>query len=193
MQRTELKSKRSVLLCSQNKLLFEQLDKVGLFTFYSNNSGQIIGVSQVVAFLFCGGLEAMQKGFDSDNLEVHHINGDVTDNSPENLVFLSKEDHDYVSRCTFTPYFGRVQEQGSTPFNKQGRPITNAMHFLVNILQETVAAVSAHRSGKAVVLSYAEVLLNLPSTLWNAPLHDRLPKWMTQPIMLALRPPSTQS
>ena len=188
MRPTKLKNKRLVLLNKNNKHLLDQLDKVGLFAFYEDNSGEIIGVSQVIAFLFCGGYDALQRDFTSKNLEVHHINGEVDENNADNLIYLSKEDHDYVSRCSFTPNFGRVAKQGSTPFNKQGKKVINATHFLINVLQETVAAVSCARTGKKVTLTYTEVLMSLPATLWNEPLVDRLPKWMTTSIMLNLQP-----
>ncbi len=188
VNKTKLKSKRLVLLCQSNKTLFSLLKKIGFWNFYSGNSGKIVGYSQVVAFLFCGGVEAYQNGIGSDNLEVHHINGDVTDDSPDNLVYLSREDHEYVSHVSYTYFHGRLKEQGSTPFNKRGRPITNPIHFLVNIIQETVAAVSQRRSGNRIELTFTEVLMALPQTIRNAPLVKQLPKWMRRYILLALNP-----
>lgn len=189
--KTELKDKRSVLLCNKNKTLFNLLGKIGLWKFYENNTGKVIGYSQVVAFLFCGGLEALANGFTAVNLEVHHISGDVTDNSADNLVYLSREDHEYVSHVSYTQFHGRLEEHGSTPFNKRGRPVSNAIHFLVNIVQQTVTAVAKKRTNIDLKLRYEQILGDIPKNLWKSCYQKNLPRWMKRYILLALRPDLT--
>jgi hypothetical protein len=190
MKTHQSKNGRIFLLKKENKWIFKQLQKLGCFNFFCNNKGHILGLSQIISFLDYG-WKALANGFTapSDEIEVHHINSDVTDNSPENLVFLSVQDHQFVSNVTFTPFYGKVKYEASTPFNRQGLPTSNRYHFLINIIQETVAAVSTFRSSKTVNVPYYKVLLSLPSSLWKkATNYINLPKWIDHLIFQHLCP-----
>ena len=184
------KDGRLFLTRKQNPRLFKLLDKIQIFEFYSTNNGQIVGLSQIVAYLSYG-WKAYLNGFTApcSEIEVHHVNGDVQDNNPENLVYLSRQDHQYISSCTYTPFYGKVLSDASTPFNRQGKTITNKHHFLVNILIDTVSNVSSRRSGHSISLSYPQVLLALPKLLWKRRQNFTImPHWMTTSIFHALNP-----
>jgi hypothetical protein len=184
-------SGRFVLYRQDNKALFSSLEELGVFEFYSTNAGHMLNRSQVIAFLFCGGYEANQRGYKAEKnyIEVHHINGVVDDDTEENLVYLSKQDHAYVSSCSYTPLFGRIPDVASTPFNKQGRSIKNPIHFIVNIIRQTVAAVSKARSSKEIKLNIATIVLALPKKLWKASgIYNQMPAWMKAEYIEILNP-----
>lgn len=184
------KDKRLTLSKSNNRWLFKQLTLLGCFQFYSTNSGNLIGVSQVIAFLTYG-WKAYRNGFNAPKelIEVHHKDGNVTNNNPLNLVYLSREDHQVVSDLSYTPFYGKLKTVGYTPFNRQGKPNNNPTHFLINIIQETILAVSSRRSSIKLNISYTEVLLNLPQTLWKHTRNLRvLPSWMSSTIQSILCP-----
>ena len=185
------KSGRFVLYREHNKTLFNVLAKLGLFDFYATNKGHMINRSQIIAFLFCGGYEAYQHGHTAckDYIEVHHIDGIVDNDTESNLVYLSKQDHAFVSGCTYTPMFGRMPSTSSTPFNKRGEAIKNPIHFLANIIQKTLAAVSKARSGVKIKLSISKIVLGMPRKLWSATkLYNHMPSWMQAEYIDILNP-----
>lgn len=128
-------------------LLIDLLHKVGLFSFYPSNSGKLLNVSQVVYYLNHG-WKALDQGYTAGKqaeVEIHHLNGDVTDDSPRNLVALSTGDHYYVSACqngTFNlqDFFWQNHKASDnpTPFNNQGRSIKNHSKFLQRIIAATI-------------------------------------------------------
>lgn len=181
---------RVFLRSSNNKWIFHQLRLLGCFEFYATNNGHIVGLSQIVAFLSYG-WKAYKNGFTAskDEIEVHHIDGDVTNNDSDNLVYLSREDHQVVSDISYTPFYGKVNYIGCTPFNKHGRATSNPTHFLVNIIQETVSAVSSRRSKIKLHIPYSDVLLNLPKTLWKTSRNLRvLPNWINSTVQSIICP-----
>lgn len=123
------------------------LNEVGLFSFYPSNSGKLINVSQVVYYLNHG-WKALENGYTAGKqaeVEIHHLNGDVTDDAPRNLVALSTGDHYYVSACqngTFNlqDFFWQNHKASDnpTPFNNQGRAIKNHSKFLQRIIAATI-------------------------------------------------------
>lgn len=130
-----------------SNILADLLHKVGLFSFYPSNSGKLLNVSQIVYFLEHG-WKALQNGFTAgkySEVEIHHLNGDVSDDSPLNLVALSTGDHYYVSACqngTFNlqDFFWQNYKASDnpTPFNNQGRPIKNHSKFLQRVIASTL-------------------------------------------------------
>lgn len=190
MKTRQTKDKRITLFKSNNKWIFKQLHLLGCFDFYSTNNGNIIGLSQVIAFLSYG-WKAFRNGFTAPKhtIEVHHINGDVTNNNPDNLIYLSKEDHQVVSDLSYTPFYGKVNWVGHTPFNRQGKTNTNKTHFLINVIQETIEAVTSRRSNTKLSIPFYEVLLNLPQSLWKSSNNIRvIPTWMTSNLQSLICP-----
>lgn len=128
-------------------ILIDLLHKVGLFNFYPSNSGKLLNVSQIVYYLEHG-WKALLQGYTAGKqaeVEIHHLNGDVTDDRPSNLVALSTGDHYYVSACqngTFNlqDFFWQNHKASDkpTPFNNQGRAIKNHPKFLQRIIAATV-------------------------------------------------------
>lgn len=183
-------SNRRILVKSKNKYIFKCLTRIKCFDFYCTNNGNIIGLSQVVAYLSYG-WKAYLNGFKApkSEIEVHHINSDVTDNSPNNLIYLSRQDHAIVSSYTYTPFHGRLTFTGSTPFNRQGAKVSNPTHFLVNVIQETVSCVAKHRSSQEVKLTFLEILSSIPKQLWKGtPLYSIMPRWMNTVVQNKLNP-----
>lgn len=173
-----------------NTLIFQKLDEAGFFRFHcTNRKRKIVGVPQIVAF-FTYGWKALKNGYDAreGQIEVHHIDGNVQNNSPENLVYLSKQDHLLVSAYSNTPRFGEVRSSNPTPFNRQGKPIESGhKRFLSEIVARTVAAVAAARTGKKVRVHFLRVWLSLPKKLYNKILNEVLePVWRTGCVVEAL-------
>lgn len=173
---------RYVLFARENQEIFYMLTALGAFKFYKTNKGRIIGVSQVVAFLCCGGYKAYKNGFEAPKheIEVHHINGDITDNSEENLVYVGKQDHLILSSATNTPFKGDVTLKKPTPFNKQGQQVKNPKHYLANLLQETLKAVATKRSGFGLKLSIPLLVRNLPKNLHTTIVRSYYPEWFNK-------------
>lgn len=128
-------------------ILSDLLHKVGLFSFYPSNSGKLLNVSQIVYYLNHG-WKALENGYIAGRdaeVEIHHLNGDVTDDHPRNLFALSTGDHYYVSACqngTFNlqDFFWQNYKASDnpTPFNNQGRPIKNHSKFLQRVIAATI-------------------------------------------------------
>lgn len=81
--------------------LFSWLKAEGFFAFHvTNTRAEIISAHQVVAFFCCGGKIAFRNGFTcrKDQDEVHHLDGDTTNNNPSNLVYVPSECHAMVTK-----------------------------------------------------------------------------------------------
>jgi hypothetical protein len=127
--------------------LLNLLTEIGLFQFYSKNNSKLLNVSQVVYYLKSG-WKALENGYTagkSSEVEIHHIDGDITNDSPHNLVALFSGDHYYVSACqngTFRleDFFWQNSKATDQPtlFNNQGRPIKNHAKFLQRIIAATL-------------------------------------------------------
>lgn len=186
---TKVKDGRLVLLAKHNTFVFDTLERLGCFKFYETNSGlHVIGVSQVVLFLDHG-WKALRNGFTmkKGEMEVHHIDGDVTNNDPKNLVALDKDGHAYISACSNTPRWGRAVKPFATTFNRQGRPVSDPYRYLVEILAETVKKVAKARTNSVVIISIHTALLSLPKKLYRKVLEDICrPAWMCGLVVKAL-------
>lgn len=133
------------LVCYKNnkKNLFDWLESTGFFQFHVTNKGYVVGVHQIVAFATYG-YKALANGFTAKfgEIEVHHINGNPLDNSPDNLVYLSCDDHHLVSRASDTPFYEKPSaERMVTPFNRRGKKIVGWNRFLANIIAATISCV----------------------------------------------------
>lgn len=182
------KDGRKVLFVHSNKLVFKILRHLGFFDFHETNSGAVVATAQVVAFLHYG-YKALRNGFKAreGHLEVHHLSGDCSDDRPENLVYLSKQDHLVVSASSNTPRFGKVESCDPTPFNRQGRPINDHKRFLAEIITTTVAAVAKVRTNSVVKIPIPKALLGLPRDLYEREInHLCAPAWHNQLTVLAI-------
>jgi hypothetical protein len=152
----------------KNESFFQLLDEIGFFQFHVTNSGWIVGLHQVVAFISYG-WKALKNGFiaKKDEIEVHHIDGNISNNKADNLVYLSKQDHVLVSSVSSTPTYGIPKSSVPTPFNRQGKKIQEcAHHFLVNIAKETIEAIG-NRIGKPLIVGALELISGLPKALYT--------------------------
>lgn len=158
-----------------NNLLKNFLRDNNFFDFFFSNKGHLISEHQIVAFFCCGGRNALDNGFVSDNnlstsreqtfvssdgktfasYEVHHINSNSFDNSPENLVFLPTQVHQIVTRgqrriFKYLRVFGKKLPsdflESIRPFNRKGKPIKRIYHWITSILSFSILFTSYFRS-----------------------------------------------
>lgn len=177
------KNGRLVLFRKDNRLIFNILDSLGCFQFYiGNKNKEIIGVSQVMAFLHYG-WKALLNGFTAENLEVHHIDGDVLNNEASNIIYLSKQDHLIVSHSTNTESYGRIDKENATPFNRNGKAISNPLHYLANVIKMTLEAVAKKRGGLRIKVSLPTILLDLPKSIHSVVIRSYFPSWFTPTIL----------
>ena len=124
--------------------LFNFLTEKGFFDFHCTNSGWVVGVHQVVAFCTYG-YKALANGFTAKygEVEVHHLNSNPMSNEPDNLVYLSCNDHQIVSMASKTPFYDKPSNSRiTTPFNRRGRKVVGHNSFLANIISVTIGFVS---------------------------------------------------
>jgi hypothetical protein len=124
---------------NKHKLLKAKLEQYKFFDFHISNHGHIVSEHQIVAF-FHWGYKALMNGFiaTKEDINVHHINSNPNDNRPENLIYLSTNDHLLVSMLANSKILTPTITKGHTPFNRQGKPIANIYTFLTNIIRDTM-------------------------------------------------------
>ena len=152
-------NKRKIIRLSKKdcyiRLLKFCLNDINCFDFYTTNSGEhIIGVSQIIYYIHTG-YKAYLRGYivNGNEHEIHHLNGNVKDNNPKNLILLSCFDHYLVTsfqkaslkhltgfnmdllKSNWLSEFNNLEP---TPFNNQGRSIRNHKHFLLNVIAKTI-------------------------------------------------------
>lgn len=158
-------NRRGYLFYLKNKheVLFNRLQRVGFFDFYTTNNGWIVSEHQIVAFFCCGGYKAMKNGFvaKKGEIEIHHINSVTTDNRPENLVYLSTSDHQAVSMLSHTAFLSDIKEVLCTPFNRQGKSITDHYHYIYSVVVETVLSVEPQAKIEQIVVFVSNTLPDL--------------------------------
>lgn len=131
---------------SANYWIKELLLEYGYWKFAPSRSDKIVYYHQVVAFFFV----SKNKKLDGNGslLFIHHISGNTLDNSPNNLVYLTKEDHEIVTRfqrkaCTFKlSSFFKLKEkaQGARTFiNRKGELVKNWARFILGVIALTLA------------------------------------------------------
>lgn len=98
-------------------LIHTELTNAKFYDFYPGNKGKVVGASQIIAYAYCGGYKLQQLGVKAGNynniqgLTVDHINGDVTDNKPENLRYLSPATNRFMHMLSrgFNSDFSTIQ------------------------------------------------------------------------------------
>ncbi len=154
---------RKVIYLSKNNNNIQKLkiclNEINCFNFYSTNSGKnIIGLSQILYFIHTG-YKAYLNNYivNAHDHEIHHLNGDIQNNRPSNLLLLSSFDHHLVTsfqRANIkhladfnmarlkSNWLSKYDDVISTPFNNQGKSIRNHKHFLCNVIAKTILQTS---------------------------------------------------
>lgn len=153
-----------------NPVLFLLLKEVGFFDFHATNSGRIIMRHQVVAYAYKG-YQAYLNGFQclKGETEVHHLNSVPGDDRPENLVYTSPNDNLILAQTARSGYYGKVKNTSTTIFNSQGRAVKNPLHYLVNLIQETIKATIGCSIG------FTNILLHLDTRYGRVVIDGTLP------------------
>jgi hypothetical protein len=129
------------LTAPYNAALALMLLEDGYWDFAPNRSSRLVGAHQIIAF-YC----TQHPTTGGDAVEVHHINGNTTDNTPSNLMYLSPGDHALVTK--YQRRMGRLSLKTfakvgkgmiHTAFNRRGRPIKNWARFIMTVIAMTVS------------------------------------------------------
>ncbi len=128
-----------ILFKSNNKYLFSKLAAVKMFDFYSTNSGEIVSLHQIVAYLFKG-YKAFKNGYTIDkNIHVHHIDSNTSNNTPGNLVYVSSQEHLLITQATtMCCDHIKVFNGDCCPFNCKGEEVNNFFHRLTHLVKATL-------------------------------------------------------
>lgn len=129
------------LTAPYNAALRLMLLEDGYWDFAPHRSTRLVGAHQIVAF-YC----TLHPAIGGDLHEVHHINGNTTDNRPENLMYLSPGDHALVTkyqrrmgRLSLKTFAKVAKDMVHTAFNRRGRPIKNWVRFIMMVIALTVS------------------------------------------------------
>jgi hypothetical protein len=129
------------LTAPYNAALALMLLEDGYWDYAPHRSSRLVGAHQIIAF-YC----TAHPAHGGDAVEVHHINGNTTDNRPSNLMYLSPGDHALVTK--YQRHMGRLSlkvfsKVGKgmlhTAFNRRGRPIKNWVRFIMTVIALTVS------------------------------------------------------
>jgi hypothetical protein len=131
---------------SVNAPIKDLLLEFGYWKFAPNRSHNLVYFHQIVAFFFVSPKKELNgKG---DVLVIHHISGNTLDNSPNNLVYLTVEDHELVTKfqrkaSTFklNSFFklGKSLKGARTYINRKGELVKNWARFILGVIALTVA------------------------------------------------------
>lgn len=139
-----------------------------------------------MSYLGAGGYKAHTDTgitINKNTYHTHHFSGDVTDNRPENLVYLSVDDHKLVTEIQngYLDVNAWCPEETAgikTQFNRQGRPIKNHTAFLKTVIAKTILMTQRFlervATGKTRVKSMKEVQEWIKKTLGNIPFYKAL-------------------
>lgn len=128
-----------------NEELKNLLEESGYWEFAPRRSQRFVYMHQVMNF-FDKGIH-LPKG-EGNNLENHHLDGNTLNNSPDNLIYLTKVDHELCSK--YQRKLSRIKvkqfiklQRGNdlglrTMFNRRGKRIKNWVRFIIGIVCLTV-------------------------------------------------------
>ena len=171
LQRAQVtfQNNRVKLYLGKNPRLHKLLVAYGFFSFHSTNKGVVVTRSQVVAFFFKGGHEALKNGYSAQygRVEVHHLNSLPYDDRPSNLRYVSTTDHKVCHDALNQIYEGARDSTEPTPFNSDGKQVKNHEAFLANLVEETLRKTSKACGMKLPRLNVREFLEALPARLWQ--------------------------
>lgn len=159
-----IKGGYKVLTRNKNTYLFNLLDQVGIFDFNESNSGGILCLHQIVAYIYHG-YKAFCNGFtiNKKSIQVHHIDSDPTNNAPGNLTYLSCQEHLMVTQATtITNDNIIVSNCDPCPFNRNGKPISNFYHRLSYLVSITINR-TFKKLGVNIKISRSEIYMEIPN------------------------------
>lgn len=165
---------------NKNVQLKQMLTEAGFFQFHLSNSGVTVYEHQIVAFFYCGGQEALKRGLTCVKgvHEIHHLSGETWDSRPSNLVYITEEGHNLITKHqrAFNKYIRRIKKTSlinywtGTIWNKQGRVVKNFVDWLFNILVKTLCFVANNLNKKFLVSLYNAMSNKRDTSLVNLPL-----------------------
>lgn len=142
------------------------LHKIGFFHFHSTNSGRVVSVHQIIAFVYKG-FKAFKNGFiaPKGQVEIHHLDSCPYNNSPENLVYVSPQEHQIISDSVGTGYIPFFKYPSFCEFNQQGKTTSQPKQRLAYLIKLTFEATMS-KLDKPIKVNTPEILLYLPYKLF---------------------------
>lgn len=163
----------------KNTQLKEMLTKDGFFDFHVSNKGLTVYLHQIIAFYHCGGIQALLRSFVCVKgiHEIHHLNNNTNDNSPSNLVYITQEGHNLVTKHqrAFNKYIRRIKKTAlinywsGAVWNKQGREVKNFVDWLFNILITTLSLIATNLNNKFIANLYKTMTNKKDTSLVSLP------------------------
>ena len=145
-----------------NKELFSYLDKCGFFDFHcTNTQKQICSYHQVVLFLHKG-WKLFLFGYTcpSGTYEIHHLDHDPSNNSPDNLVYVTPQENQILATITRMSYYSNAQTALIGAFNKKSK-----LSDFAKLLKLTFERTYSRLGFQVPDVSLASWLLSLPAHL----------------------------
>lgn len=133
--------------------LFDMLTEDGFFSLHtSNQKKEIVYYHQIIAFYFSGGKEILQNGgsIHMDHHEIHHLNGNTFDNSPDNLQYLPIEVHNLITSFQRTiersirnrkkakKLISMIKQGKLIIWNRKGQQVKRIKEWIVNLISKTI-------------------------------------------------------
>lgn len=153
------KNKQGYLFYSRkdNPELFQQLELCGFFDFHCTNKQKTVAmVHQVNKFIFGSGWKYYLKGHrcKQHEVEVHHLDGDVTNNNPRNLCYVSPQLNKLCAQACNLQYYGKVK-----------KIMVESMAQAASVVAATVKHTHRRLYGVALSIPAAQWLMQLPTSL----------------------------
>lgn len=151
---------------SENKEIFETLKKIHFFDFHTTNNGKIVGLHQVVQYCSIG-WRLFLRGYSCEQgtAEVHHLDGDPTNNKAGNLRYISPALNKGLSSITRSLNSSRVKN-----------PVSESFSAAANMAHLTWKRISRRLGLKCKLPDIQAFLLKLPRNMrteivrfWQAP------------------------
>lgn len=155
---------------NKHKTLKALLEQYKFFQFHITNKGHIVSEHQIVAFFYWG-YKALLNGFTciKGELDIHHIDSNPSNNDPDNLIYLSSQDHLAVSMFANSKILSVDINNSHTPFNRQGRPISNIYTFLTNVIRDTMRqSIAKFKPFSSIGRGLRSLFLRVPAMIKKA-------------------------
>lgn len=150
------------LINSKNKTLFNLLDQAGFFEFHISNNKFIVGLHQIVAYIYKGYRSyingyTVEKGY----IEIHHLDSNPRNNHITNLVYVSTQEHLLISQASLNYTTTIVKSCEPCPFNSKGEPVSDALKRLSYLVYTTIKRTFSS-IGVSTNISVFNVLCEIP-------------------------------